>query len=90
MTCLLSGMQDFQTIHAAVETISKHHTNFSIMHCVSAYPTPVEDVNLSIMNLYRTSFPGIAVGYSGHEQGINIAIAAVAMGAKVSITVSAY
>jgi sialic acid synthase SpsE len=80
---VLSGMQDFETIKTSVSVIQKHHSNFSILHCVSAYPTPIEDINLSIMNLYRETFPGVTVGYSGHEEGIIVPIAAVACGAKV-------
>jgi len=79
----LIGMQDFETVKEAVRTIQMHHSDFAILHCVSAYPTPLEDVNLSVITLYKQEFPGITVGYSGHEMGIFISIAAVALGAKV-------
>ena len=51
----------------------------TIMHCVSAYPCPVENVNLPRIALLKNSFPN--VGYSGHFNGINDAIAALTLGA---------
>lgn len=50
-----------------------------IMHCVSAYPCPAENINLPRMKFLNSIFPN--VGYSGHFQGINDAIAAIALGA---------
>ncbi|KAJ6652904.1 hypothetical protein lerEdw1_010515 [Lerista edwardsae] len=49
----------------------------------SAYPLPPEDVNLRVITEYQSTFPDIPIGYSGHETGIAISVAAVAMGAKV-------
>lgn len=51
-----------------------------IMHCVSAYPCPAENINLPRMNYLKTKFPN--VGYSGHFQGTSDAFAAIAIGAK--------
>lgn len=78
------GMADLDTVEVAHSTIKKHHSNFAMLHCVSSYPTPPQDVNLSVMQLYKSRFPGIPIGYSGHEKGIAIAIAAAALGAKVN------
>lgn len=77
-------MADLDTVDVAHNTIKKHHSNFAMLHCVSSYPTPPQDVNLSVMQLYKSRFPGIPIGYSGHEKGIAVAIAAVALGAKVN------
>ncbi|KAJ8917194.1 hypothetical protein NQ315_012686 [Exocentrus adspersus] len=44
---------------------------------------PYEDINLSVVNLYKKEFPDIAIGYSGHELGTHVSIAAVAMGCKI-------
>lgn len=76
-------MQTFATVKEIYKTVSKQHTNFALLHCVSAYPTPYEDINLNIVQLYKNEFPDIVIGYSGHELGIHISTAAVAMGAKV-------
>lgn len=76
-------MQDLETVKEAVRIIETHHINFAILHCVSSYPTPIEDVNLSLIKFYKQEFPMVPIGYSGHELGVTISIAAVALGAKV-------
>ena len=52
------------------------------MHCTTQYPTPYEDVNLKAMETLKKEF-NLPVGYSDHTQGIEIPIAAVAMGAEI-------
>ena len=54
----------------------------SLLHCNTEYPTPFEDVNLKAMLTLRNTF-GVRVGYSDHTKGIEVPIAAVAMGAEV-------
>lgn len=77
-------MQEFDTVKTAVSIITKHHPdNLVLLHCVSAYPTPLQDVNLSLINLYKDTFSSVPIGYSGHELGIAVSIGAVALGAKV-------
>lgn len=83
MFLLFPGMQTYDTVQKIYETVSKYHKDFTLLHCVSAYPTPYEDVNLSVLKLYSSAFPDISIGYSGHELGIHISTAAVALGAKV-------
>ncbi|OXA61261.1 sialic acid synthase [Folsomia candida] len=81
---LSTGMQEFDTVKTAVSIITKHHPdNLVLLHCVSAYPTPLQDVNLSLINLYKDTFSSVPIGYSGHELGIAVSIGAVALGAKV-------
>lgn len=63
---------------------SNDKTNYCLLHCISAYPTEPEFVNLGMLSHYRHKFPEICLGYSGHEQGIGISIAAVLLGAKVT------
>ena len=53
-----------------------------MLHCTTEYPTPFEDVNLKAMCTMRDIF-GLEVGYSDHTRGIEVPIAAVAMGAKI-------
>lgn len=77
-------MQSLDSVIKIYKIVSKYHKNFSLLHCVSAYPTPYEDINLQVIHLFKEEFPDIAIGYSGHELGIHISIAAVAMGAKVT------
>lgn len=65
------------------QTVSRYHKNFCLMHCVSSYPVPAEEVNLNVIKLYQQRYADINIGYSGHELGIGISLGAVAMGAKV-------
>ncbi|KGL84518.1 Sialic acid synthase, partial [Tinamus guttatus] len=64
-------------------SISPLNPNFSFLQCTSAYPLQPEDVHLRVITAYQSAFPDIPIGYSGHETGIAISVAAVAMGAKV-------
>jgi N,N'-diacetyllegionaminate synthase len=56
--------------------------NITILHANTMYPTPMEDVNLRAMQTIQDKF-GVAVGYSDHTLGIEVDIAAVAMGATI-------
>ncbi|XP_068090349.1 sialic acid synthase isoform X2 [Hyperolius riggenbachi] len=78
-----SGMQSMDTMRRAYELVKSINPNFCFLQCTSAYPLLPEDVNLRVIQTYQKAFPDIPIGYSGHETGIAISIAAVAMGAKV-------
>lgn len=83
---LSSGMADLGEIEDALDVLTEFGTtlgNITVLHCNTEYPTPLEDVNLRAMLTIRNAFPGIAVGYSDHTNGIEVPIAAVAMGATV-------
>ena len=54
----------------------------TILHCTTEYPTPMSEVNLSAMQSIKEAF-GVKVGYSDHTEGIEVAIAAAALGASV-------
>lgn len=78
------GMQSEETVQRIVEIMqATGKENYCLLHCVSSYPTEPKDVHLRMLDYYRKQFPGICVGYSGHEQGIEISVAAVLLGAKV-------
>jgi N-acetylneuraminate synthase len=80
---LSTGMATLGEVEAALETLHKHGvTDVTLLHCVTEYPTPVEQVNLRAMLTLRAAF-GVPVGYSDHTEGTEIAIAAVALGARV-------
>uniref|UniRef100_A0A3Q0SHE1 N-acetylneuraminate-9-phosphate synthase n=1 Tax=Amphilophus citrinellus TaxID=61819 RepID=A0A3Q0SHE1_AMPCI len=78
-----SGMQSMETMRQVYKMVKEHNKNFAILQCTSAYPLEAEDVNLRVITEYRKEFPDIPIGYSGHESGISISVAAVALGAKV-------
>jgi len=83
---LSTGMADMSEIEAALSVLSESGTpfeNITVLHCNTEYPTPFEDVNLKAMLVIRSAFPRISVGYSDHTPGIEVAVAAVALGAVV-------
>ncbi|GLH09797.1 uncharacterized protein GBIM_14849 [Gryllus bimaculatus] len=77
-----TGMQDLETVRAVYTLMKQMNAKFSLLHCVSSYPVPVEQINLEVINLYKSEFPDIQIGYSGHELGTMVSVAAVAMGAR--------
>ncbi len=78
-----TGMCDMQEIRDAVVVLKENGaTDIKLLHCNTEYPTPMEDVNLRAMATMREAF-GYEVGYSDHTQGIEVPIAAVAMGATI-------
>ncbi|WP_428741972.1 N-acetylneuraminate synthase [Tenacibaculum sp.] len=82
---LSTGMADIKEIKDAVEVLLKggvEKDKLTILHCNTEYPTPMSDVNLKAM-LHIKKELGANVGYSDHTLGIEVPIAAVALGAKV-------
>jgi len=82
---LSTGMATLAEIGAALEALENAgnpRTNITVLHCNTEYPTPMCDVNLRAMLSIHDTF-GVAVGYSDHTQGIEVPIAAVALGATV-------
>ena len=78
-----TGMCDMKEIRDAVDVLKENGaTDIKLLHCNTEYPTPMEDVNLRAMDTMREAF-GCEVGYSDHTRGIEVPIAAVAMGAAI-------
>lgn len=80
-----TGMCEAAEVEQAVEILCANGLTremITLLHCNTQYPTPMSDVNLRAMDWLRSLNCG-AVGYSDHTQGIEVAIAAVAMGARV-------
>ncbi|WP_462325997.1 N-acetylneuraminate synthase [Desulfoplanes sp.] len=81
-----TGMADLGEIEDALSVLKTAGTprdNITVLHCNTEYPTPMQDVNLLAMKTIEAAFPGIRVGYSDHTVGIEVPIAAVAIGATV-------
>jgi len=81
---LSTGMSNIEEIENALNILTQSGTkknNITVLHANSEYPTPIEDVNLRAMLTIGNKFD-ISYGYSDHTRGIEISIAAVAMGAK--------
>jgi N,N'-diacetyllegionaminate synthase len=82
---LSTGMATLGDIEAAIEVLEDAGTlrsSMTVLHCTTEYPTPMSEVNLRAMQSIQSTF-GVAVGYSDHTLGIEVATAAVAMGATV-------
>lgn len=78
-----TGMCEIDEIAAAIKLLKANGTSkISLLHCNTEYPTPFEDVNLNAMKTLREYF-GVEVGYSDHTAGIEVAIAAAALGATI-------
>lgn len=77
-----TGMSSEAEIKSSIQLFRSANAPFIMLHCNSTYPTPFKDVNIIYMDRLRELGADI-VGYSGHERGFNIPIAAVARGAKV-------
>ena len=82
---LSTGMSTMEEVESAIKILEYSGTakeNITILHCNTEYPTPIKDVNLKAMLTIRDKLD-IKVGYSDHTKGIEVAIAAVAMGACI-------
>jgi len=78
-----TGMATLSEIEGAINVLRSNKQNrITILHCNTEYPTPMEDVNLRAMQTLGTAF-NTSIGYSDHTLGIEVPIAAVAMGAIV-------
>lgn len=77
-----TGMSTEQEIIEATALLKRLGAMYVLLHCNSTYPAPFKDVNLAYLDRLR-EIGECPVGYSGHERGLNVAIAAVAKGAKV-------
>ncbi|MCA9978144.1 MAG: N-acetylneuraminate synthase family protein, partial [Anaerolineales bacterium] len=76
---LSSGMSEMVEIETAVATLTPD--NLLLAHSTSAYPCPVDNLNLRMIHTLQRRYPTIPIGYSGHEVGLAPTWAAVAMGA---------
>jgi len=79
-TFISTGMSDMATIQEAVDIFRDHGCRFELMHCNSTYPMKNKDANLRVIETLRNTFQ-CQVGYSGHETGRIVSLAAVALGA---------
>ncbi len=80
---LSTGMSTMDDILSAVDVIKKNgDVDLTVLHCTTEYPTPFKDVNLNAMLAIQQEL-GVKIGYSDHTKGIEVPVAAVALGATV-------
>ncbi|GAA1958593.1 N-acetylneuraminate synthase family protein [Microbacterium aquimaris] len=78
---LSTGMSTSEQIDRAIGVLGTG--NLVLLHATSTYPMEPEEANLRVIPTLRERYPGVPVGYSGHERGLQISLAAVALGATV-------
>ncbi|WP_439590880.1 N-acetylneuraminate synthase family protein [Microbacterium sp.] len=76
---LSTGMSTIEQIDRATDVLGTDR--LVLMHATSTYPMEPDEANLRMIPTLRDRFPGVAVGYSGHERGLQVSLAAVALGA---------
>lgn len=78
---LSTGMSRTDEIRETVRVLNEFDSEFVLLHCNSTYPAPYRDINLRWMSELKTIHK--CIGYSGHERGINVSMAAVSLGACI-------
>lgn len=79
---LSTGMSELKEIDFSTKFLKDRKAKFCLLHCVSAYPTAFKNVNLKMIRVLKKRYQ-VPVGYSGHERGIIVPIAAIALGANI-------
>ena len=79
-TFISTGMSKMSDVENAVKIFKKYKCKFNLMHCVSAYPCPDENLNLKMIEIYKKKFK-VDIGYSGHEKSVSPSLMAACLGA---------
>lgn len=80
---LSTGMAGKDELDKALAVISKYHSDISILHCVSQYPTAPDNLNLNTILYLKENYPNYTIGFSDHTIGISAPVVAVGLGAKI-------
>lgn len=80
---LSTGMASKKELDEALEVITKQHTQISILHCVSEYPTHPDHLNLNTIKYLKKHYPNYKIGFSDHTIGIAAPVVAVGLGAEI-------
>jgi len=79
---LSSGMSTLKEVDKAVQWMREEEADFAVLHCNSAYPAPLKDLNLACITTLKERY-GCDIGYSGHEFRLGTTVAAVYLGATI-------
>lgn len=80
---LSTGMADLGMVKRAFDLVKKYNDQVAVLQCTSTYPSKFDEINLRVIDTYHHTFPDAVIGYSGHELGIAVSEAAVALRAKI-------
>lgn len=78
-----TGMADLIEVYTAMQTVLPFNKNIILLQCTSSYPSPNDQIHLSVIKTYQQLFPEAVIGFSGHEKGRSISIASTVLGAKL-------
>lgn len=81
-TIISTGMSTLEEVRDAVKPFQKLKVPFALLHCVSSYPAPMDQINLRAMETLRDEF-SVPIGYSDHTKGIAASVMAAALGAQI-------
>ena len=81
LTFISTGMSTLKDISKAIKIFKKRKCKFILMHCVSTYPCPIENLNLNLISTLKKKYK-CEVGYSGHESSVSPSIIAYMLGAR--------
>lgn len=80
---LSTGMAGKKELDEAIDVITRYHSELSILHCVSQYPTHPDNLNLKTITYLQNHYGEYSIGFSDHTIGISAPVVAVGMGAKI-------
>lgn len=80
---LSTGMGGQKELDDALEVITRYHSNISILHCLSQYPSEYKNINLESILFLQDHYSDYTIGYSDHSIGIVVPVVAIGMGAKI-------
>jgi len=78
-----TGGASIEDVDAAIATIKEEGAPLAVLQCTAAYPPKYEELNLNVIKTFRDRYPDVVVGYSGHDSGIAMSLAAYILGARV-------
>ena len=78
-----TGGANIEDVDAAIKTIQAEGAPLAVLQCTAAYPPRYEELNLNVITTFRNRYPDVVVGYSGHDSGIAMSLAAYVLGARV-------
>jgi sialic acid synthase len=80
---LSTGGGSIEDIDRAVNAVLRHNENLALLQCTAGYPPEYSELNLRVIESFRSRFPEVTIGYSGHDSGIAMGLVAYILGARV-------
>jgi sialic acid synthase len=80
---LSTGGAALDEVNETIDLILCYHSEIAILQCTTAYPVKDDEVNLSVITTYARIFPNLVIGYSGHDLGTTMSLAAFILGARI-------